>query len=66
MSINPDYRTVETRVTHIPGTQTPITPDEPDAFDAGAGVEGLMVDAWRRVRRVRRVGWWFQEAGCKG
>ncbi len=37
------------------GRETPLLPDEADEVDAGDTVEGLGVDGWRRVRRVRRV-----------
>jgi hypothetical protein len=32
-----------------PGVKHPVSPDEPDVLDAGDGVDGLGVDAWRRV-----------------
>jgi hypothetical protein len=37
-----------------PGVETSVEPDEVDIFGDG-------VDSLRRVRRVRRVDWWFQE-----
>jgi hypothetical protein len=42
-----------------PGVETPATPDEPDVLDAGGGLEGFGGMAWRRVRRLCRVVWWF-------
>jgi hypothetical protein len=39
-----------------PGEEISDTPDVVDEVDGGDGVEELGVDAWRRVRRVRRVG----------
>jgi hypothetical protein len=41
------------------GVETAVIPDEPDVLDANYAVQGLAVDARRRVRRVRRVVWWF-------
>ena len=38
-----------------PGEETPITPDEPDVLDADYALQGVEIDTWRRVRRVRRV-----------
>ena len=39
----------------IPGVETTAIPGELDVLDAGDVVEGVGVDGWRRVRRVRRV-----------
>ena len=39
--------------------QTLDIPDALDAVDADYILQGLGVHAWRRPRRVRRVGWWF-------
>ena len=41
------------------GAETSVTPDVVDAVDVGDAVEGVGVHAWRRPRRVRRVGWWY-------
>ena len=41
------------------GVASPVMPDGPDVLDGGGGMEGLGVLDCRRVRRVRRVGWWF-------
>ncbi|MCZ6831209.1 MAG: IS6 family transposase, partial [Gammaproteobacteria bacterium] len=35
--------------------KVPNIPDEPDVLDAEYALQGLRVDAWRRVCRVRRV-----------
>jgi hypothetical protein len=43
----------------LPGVETPSTPDEVEAVDASEALQGLVVNGWRRVRRVRRVVWWF-------
>ena len=42
------------------GKETLVIPVEPDASYAQ---QGHAVDARRRVRRVRRVGWWFVGGG---
>ena len=38
-----------------PGVETPVIPDVVDEVDADYILQGLAVDEWRRVRRVRRV-----------
>jgi hypothetical protein len=45
-----------------PGVEAPLTSDGPDVFGAGYGVEGVVIDGRCQVRRVCRVGWWFEEA----
>ena len=39
------------------GVETPVTPDGPDVLDADYALQGVEIGTWRRVRRVRRVGW---------
>ena len=46
----------------IPGVETTAIPGEPDVVDADGVVEGAGVDGLRGVRRVPRVGCWFQYA----
>jgi hypothetical protein len=46
-----------------PGIETPVTLDGPDVLDGGDGVEGLVGDALRWVRQVRRVVGWFSGFG---
>jgi hypothetical protein len=41
------------------GVETPVIPGEPDVLDVNVDLQGLAADARRRVRRVRRVAWWF-------
>jgi len=45
-----------------PGAETPVTLDAVDEVDAGDVVDGFGGDGWGRVRRVRRVVWWFLHA----
>ena len=40
------------------GRKLQIHPANLTQLDDGDVVEGLGVDVWRRVRRVRRVDWW--------
>ena len=39
--------------------QASVMNDEPDVLDAEYVLQGVGVNVWRRVRRVRRVEWWF-------
>ena len=43
----------------VEGVEIVISPDVPVEPDAGYAAQGVERYGLRRVRRVRRVGWWF-------
>jgi len=47
----------------LEGAETPVIPAEADAPYADYVLQGVGVEVWRRLRRVRRVSWWFVSAG---
>jgi len=47
------------RMACFPVFKVPLTPGAVDTVDPDNILQGLGVDGWCQVRRVRRVGWWL-------